>query len=163
MRMLQLRGWCLKLLRSVASCSLSLAIGVAVERGAIAAPAMELALPPRGTQMESGAEFARRISTLALGDRDAAIEQAVLDGNIPSWQRHLQPVRVPFLHGGTNRVITLFVAPDYLAVGSDDDWFHVPLQPLTAQRLADRLDCLLPTPRIVDAIHRSARIRLPPQ
>ena len=51
---------------------------------------------------------------------------------------------------------------DYLAIGSDDDCFLTPLTPLTAQAIADRLDCVLPTPKMVDDIYANATMKLTP-
>ena len=51
---------------------------------------------------------------------------------------------------------------DYLAVGSDDDFVRVPLTPQTAQKIADRLGCVLPTRKLVDAIDRNADIQVEP-
>jgi hypothetical protein len=57
---------------------------------------------------------------------------------------------------------TFFVAPDYLALGSDDDFFLTPLTPLTAQAIADGLNCFLPTPKMVDDIYANAAVKLTP-
>ena len=46
------------------------------------------------------------------------------------------------------------VLPDYLAVGSDGDYVHVPLDPVSAQLVADKLDAILPTARICHAIYK---------
>lgn len=55
-----------------------------------------------------------------------------------------------------------FVAPDYLAIGSDDDYFLAPISPGTAQGIADEIDCLLPTRRMVEAIYAAAPVKLKP-
>ena len=39
---------------------------------------------------------------------------------------------------------------------------NAPLIPGTARAIADRLDCTLPTPKMVDAIHRAAALKLAP-
>jgi hypothetical protein len=140
---------------------LSAAVGAATP-AAVTASSSELPLPPRTAQMESGTEFARRVSGLSLAEREVEIELAILKGNTPSRLRRLQPVRLPFPNGKTGPVITIFVTPDYLSVGSDEDWLWVPMSPVVAQRIADRLDCVLPTPRVVDAVHQAAKVKLPP-
>ncbi|MDR3377497.1 MAG: hypothetical protein P4M10_02340, partial [Verrucomicrobiae bacterium] len=63
---------------------------------------------------------------------------------------------------GVTNTATFFVAPDYLAIGSDENYFFAPVSPGTAQRLADRLDCLLPTRKMVDAIYAAAGVKLAP-
>jgi len=54
------------------------------------------------------------------------------------------------------------VLPDCLAVGSDTDSIRVCLTPQSAQKVADALECLLPTPRISDEIHRQADLKVQP-
>ena len=51
---------------------------------------------------------------------------------------------------------------DYLAIGSDDDYFLTPLSPYTAQAIADLLGCSLPTTKVVDDIYASATVKLTP-
>jgi len=62
--------------------------------------------------------------------------------------------------GGARR--ELQVLPDVLAVGSDADSVRICLTLQSAQRVADALGCLLPTPRISDEIHRQAALKVPP-
>jgi hypothetical protein len=121
-------------------------------------PVPALDLPPRPAEAPTGTAFARSIADLPLEEREARILQLVRAGNVPSFLRTLVPVNV---EGGTDRV-TFFVTPDYLAVGSDEDFFYSPLTPYTAQEIADRLDCILPTTKMVAEIHRSAAVKLTP-
>lgn len=58
---------------------------------------------------------------------------------------------------------TFWVTPDYLAVGSDQDYLLTPLTPRSAQVIADHLDCTLPTRKMVDAIHAAAEVQLAPR
>jgi hypothetical protein len=112
-----------------------------------------LDLPPRPGAAPGGKEFASSIEELPLERREGRILEAVLAGNVPAFLRTLVPVTAA---EGTDRA-TYFVTPDYLAIGSDGDYFLTPMTPYTAQRIADRLDCTLPTPRMVDAIYGQAR------
>src|SRR5690606_12832451 len=57
---------------------------------------------------------------------------------------------------------TYHVTPDYLAVGSDTDYFLTPMTPLLAQRLADRLGATLPTRKMVNQIWTNAAVKLSP-
>jgi hypothetical protein len=59
--------------------------------------------------------------------------------------------------------VTVCVAPDYLAVGSDDAFLFVPLTLSSALAVASRFGLVLPTTRIVDAIYQKAKVRLTPQ
>jgi hypothetical protein len=101
-----------------------------------------------------GDAFAVSLAGLDPAAREAAIVAEVKRGNVPdSWRRF---VAVPL------GAAVLQVAPDYLAVGTDGDAFLTPLSPAGAEQLADALDCVLPTPRMVDAIHHAAPLQLSP-
>jgi hypothetical protein len=120
--------------------------------------AQSLDLPPRQPSAPKGKAFALSIAALPLEEREAKILAQVKAGNVPPFLRKLVPVTVT---AGTVKA-SYFVAPDYLALGSDDDYFLTPLTPLTAQAIADSLDCVLPTPKMVDDIYTSATLKLSP-
>jgi hypothetical protein len=121
-----------------------------------------LSIPPRPSDAPGGSVFAHRIEALPLAERETLIEREVLRGNVPDFLRRLHPVAVPaVIDGITNRAV-IYVTPDYLAVGSEENCFLAPLTPQTAQRIADATGCLLPTRWMVDAIHSSAAIKLTP-
>jgi hypothetical protein len=58
---------------------------------------------------------------------------------------------------------TIFVTPDYLAIGSDVDFVRVPVNFHTAQRIAHDYGFALPTRKMVDEIYKNARVVLEPQ
>jgi hypothetical protein len=120
--------------------------------------AQSLDLPPCQPSAPKGKAFALSIADLPLEEREEKILAQVKAGNVPPFLRKLVPVAVS---AGTVKA-SYFVAPDYLAVGSDDDYFLTPLTPLTAQAIADSLDCVLPTPKMVDDIYASATVKLKP-
>ena len=55
-----------------------------------------------------------------------------------------------------------FVKSDYLAAGSDDDYFTLPMTPQSAQKIAEFFNASLPTPFIVDIIYKKAELKLEP-
>ena len=61
-------------------------------------------------------------------EREQAIRDEILNGNLPQFLRKLAPVQ---LHSGTpdgrRLTATIFVTPDYLAIGSDDDFLRIPM------------------------------------
>jgi len=116
--------------------------------------AWQVPLPPRPADAPAGREFARRMADLPLEAREERVVTEILRGNVPERWRTFGDVAVG--------EAVLHVAPDYLAVGSDADFVRWPLTPAAAQRMADALDCTLPTPRIVDVIHRAATAKLEP-
>jgi hypothetical protein len=119
-------------------------------------------LPPRPIDAASGSAFVESITSLTLAEREARIEAEVLRGNVPDFLRRLHPVVTRASVAGAIRTATFFVTPDYLAIGSNEDYFLTPMTPQTAQRIAGATGCLLPTRRMVDAIHSAAGVKLVP-
>jgi hypothetical protein len=124
--------------------------------------AQVLDLPPRPADAPGGAAIARDIRLLELDAREERVYTEIALGNVPSWLRKLERVEMTRQSGGREHRVTFWVTPDYVAVGSDTDWFLVPLSPQTAQRIADLVGASLPTPAMVDAVWASARVRLGP-
>lgn len=129
---------------------------------ALTAWAQVLDLPPRAPNALSGSEFARRVATLDLGERDREVYAQVMAGNVPDFLRRLCPVPARSVVEGRINSGTYYVTPDYLAVGSDDDYFLAPISPYTAQRIAEALHCTLPTPKMVNQIFFAAEVKLAP-
>ena len=124
--------------------------------------AQTLNLPPRGTSALDGKAFAEKTSALSFAEREQEIYSQVTAGNVPAFLRKFCPVTVTNVAAGITNVATFFVAPEYLAIGSDEDYFLTPMSPGTAQRIADQLGCVLPTRKMVDAICTVAEVRLAP-
>lgn len=84
-------------------------------------------------------------------------------GDFPRFMRHFQRVdtRIVTSDGRTVKA-HYYVAPDYLCVGTDEDFLRLPLTPRAAQRIADLLGCFLSTPTICDQVYRAARVKLEP-
>ncbi len=137
-----------------------LACGAALVAGW--AGAQTLPLPPRPADAPSGSALTARLSGLSLAEREKEIAAQVLAGNVPDFLRRFQPVTSILVTDGTTNTVVFYAAPDYLSLGSDADYFLMPISPATAQRLADRLDCVLPTPRMVDLIYAAATVKLAP-
>ena len=122
-----------------------------------------LNLPARPADAIGGAEFIRRTSGMSIVERDNAVVAEIERGNVPSFLNRLTPVTVNSKAvGGRDVTATVWVTPDYLAIGSDDDFFYVPLNYYSATLIAARLGCVLPTPRIVDAIYDQSVHHLKP-
>ena len=121
-----------------------------------------LPLPSRPVNALVGSALAKAVASLPLAEREARLETEILRGNVPGFLRRFCPVSVTNITEGKTNLLTFFAAPDYLAVGSDEDYFLTPLTPQTAQRIAHALGCSLPTRAMVDAIHASAEVRLEP-
>jgi hypothetical protein len=124
--------------------------------------AQNMNLPVRDTNAPDGNSFAQKISALNLTERESAIVHEILAGNVPAFLRKFVPVTVTNISDGKTNIATFFAAPDYLAVGSDENYFLTPVSPNTAQGIADKLGCVLPTRKMVDAIYASAEVKLAP-
>jgi hypothetical protein len=135
-------------------CVLGLAAGQALGQ--------TLPLPDRSPNALSGSQIAEQIAQLDLPSREERLFSEIMSGNVPQFLRKLCPVAIQSSADGKTNRATIFVTPDYLAIGSDADYFLLPLSPYTAQRIADALHCSLPTPRMVDAIYAAADVRLSP-
>jgi hypothetical protein len=127
-------------------------------------PELTHKIPPRALQAPSGSEFGKYISGMDPHQREHAILNAVLDGNIPAFLRNLVPVRLRGERtGGKPLEATIFVAPDYLAIGSNKDFLRIPMHLETAAAVVERLGFMLPTRKMVDAIYQQAMYHLEPQ
>lgn len=146
--------------------SLVLVLGLGIERAAAssASSGPVAPFPARAAGAPTGTAFAEEVAGLGDHARYAAAREQILSGNVPDFLREMVPVtltRPLALHSGPEQV-TVFVTPDYLSVGDDEDFLPVPLDFLTAAEVADALGLALPTTRIVDAVYEEASLRLAP-
>ena len=125
--------------------------------------AQTLPLPARATDAISSADFIRQIEPLTLADREQAIAGEILKGNVPASFTNLCAVNLTNVINGQTNIATIFVARNYLSIGTDAEHFLTPLTPATAQHIADELGCMLPTRKMVDVIYAAAQIKLAPQ
>jgi len=122
-----------------------------------------VSLPARSDTAAGGGELAETLNGLNLEAREEKVVHEILAGNVPaSWRRFL-PIRVSQSIDGKLCELILFVSPDYLAIGSDANSLRIPLSPAVAQSVADQLNCLLPTRKMVNSIYETATIQLAPQ
>ena len=111
-------------------------------------------IPERAEDAMGGRAFMESISHLPPGrQRDRAILDEILSGNIPDASRNLQEMVI----NRDGREIRMNAMSDYLAIGSNEDNIRVPMTPAVAQAIADRTGTSLPTDRLVDDIHNQSR------
>jgi len=125
-------------------------------------PAHELTLPARPHGAITGSELYKQVGSLKWDEREPMIEKEIMSGNIPGFLRKFVRINTSITDSGKTIKACYFVSPDYLSVGSNNDWARVPLTPMTAQRIADSLGCFLPTRKMVDDIYRNATVKLDP-
>ena len=130
--------------------------------GASSGYGKELPLPERRPDAITGGQFAEKVSFLSLEEREREIMEQILAGNIPDFLRQLSPIQASTVIGDGTVTAEYHVTPDYLAIGSDEDYFLCPMTPMSAQRLADSFSCCLPTRKMVDDIYSQARAKMEP-
>jgi len=136
------------------------------EPGHEAAQVLDLThkIPPRTRQALTGSQFAESVSNLDRRRREDAILGQVLAGNVPGFLRKLVPVKLSYEPPvGRTLGATIFVMPDYLAIGSDGNFLRIPMNLHTATAIADRFNFVLPTKKMVDAIYSRSSCRFTPQ
>ena len=121
-------------------------------------------IPRRRSSALGGTAFMEKIADLPREDREAAIVKEFLAGNVPSFLRRFKSVRVKGQGADCATHQAVFdVMPDYLAIGSDKDFVRVPMNPMSAQRIASAFACSLPTRKLVDEIDKHADVLLAPR
>ncbi len=120
-------------------------------------------IPERPAAAPAGSEFVHQVTGLNDDERETAIREQVLAGNIPGFLRHLQPVQFHGPVAGRMANVTVCVSPDYLAVGNDQNFFFAPMRLQTALIIARQFRFALPTRKMVDAIYAQAHMHLQPR
>jgi hypothetical protein len=126
-------------------------------------PVPPLSLPARPADAKPWSRLREEITSMPLEAREDAIFREVMSGNVPGFARRMTPVRASAQIGGTTRTATFLAASDYLAVGSETDFCRMPMTPILAQRIADRLGCTLPTRKMVADIWAAVQVKFAPQ
>jgi hypothetical protein len=121
-------------------------------------------IPPRPVGALGGQAFLTHIADMTGEARETAIAHEILRGNVPDFLRIFQNAIVKAKdNAGQEHTATYQVMPDYLAVGSNDDFVRLPMRPQTAQLIADAFGCTLPTRKMVNDIHQQAGVKLEPR
>jgi len=123
----------------------------------------QLTIPPRPSDAIGGSQFMASIESLSFEAREDRIFEEISKGNIPNFLRSMTKIESIFTDAnGTSYSVIYEVMPDYLAVGSDDDFCRVPMGPITAQKIADLFGASMPTSKLVDDIYVSSDVKLEP-
>lgn len=109
------------------------------------------------------ADLISSLDTMGLPDREKVLKRELFSGNIPVFLQSMSKIEVSIAaESGETIRAHYFVTPDYLSVGSNAEFFRIPLTPHTAQQIADKWGCFLPTRKMVDDIYRTATVKLDP-
>ncbi|MFI5142338.1 MAG: hypothetical protein ACHQII_08280, partial [Bacteroidia bacterium] len=124
-----------------------------------------LNLPTRLSTALSGSQFEATIasSTLSLTNRENMIYAQVSAGNVPNFYRTLTAVTSTATISSVTQSVTYYVAPDYLCIGCDTDYFLMPMSPMLATRIGNLTGTTLPTRKMVGDIWTAASVKLAPQ
>ncbi len=119
---------------------------------------------PQRTSNTSGNEFYHQAFSMKWKERDSFAVKEILAGNVPSFLKKFVAIHVSIVDSSSGKVINAvyYAAPDYLAVGIDNDWARINITPMAAQKIADSFSCFLPTRKMVDDIYKAAKIKLEP-
>ena len=123
----------------------------------------QLHIPSTTTQRITGTEFYKTVAAWKWKERDSFAVKEILAGNIPTFLQTFAAVNTEIKDsmGNIHRAV-FYVSPDYLSIGTNEDWARIPLTPMAAQKIADSFDCFLPTRKIVDLIYQKATVKLAP-
>ncbi len=122
-----------------------------------------LMIPPRPKDALTGSQFMQKIMDLTFVQRETEIYKQFSIGNLPEFMRTLTKIESIFIDTlGENHICIYEVMPDYLAIGSNEDFCRIPMGPITAQKLADLFGAVMPTSKLVDDIYSNALIKLEP-
>lgn len=122
------------------------------------------AFPDRDLNAKTGTEFVANLEGLSGFKREEAIIRELEQGNVPDMLRFV--LEVPFGYTtkkGEIKVAKIYSLPDYLAIGSNDDYVHMPMTPGAAQYIATKLGFVLPTRKIVNTIYEAATVKHAPK
>lgn len=115
-------------------------------------------IPARDPGAVTGSAFIQNNISLIGAVREQNILNEFLHGNVPDFLRNFSSITV----NSPVATISYLVMPDVLCIGSNEDYVRMPMNPLTAQAIANQYDCTLPTRKIVNDIWSQADNKLTP-
>ena len=127
----------------------------------------------------TGHEFIQKVQDMGFWDMEEQTVAQILVGNVPSALKKFRKITYtvtirhryqsftlegfpdgPVKNETHKYTVEMWVLPDYLAVGNDQDFVRMPMGPLAAQRVADSLYCSLPTTFLSDRIDEVSEGRI---
>jgi hypothetical protein len=117
--------------------------------------------PARAADAPTGSAFIASLGERKGVERENRIFEQIRAGNMPPSLLSFSTVRTSAAdRAGQRHEIEFYVTPDVLAIGTESDQVRIPTDPVTAQRIADRFECLLPTARMVEQLYQAAPTKL---
>ena len=121
-----------------------------------------LPLPPRPAGAMTGSQFYNLVTSATVGVREQYVVNEIASGNVPDFIRTLRPITVSATIGGTPHTATYYVTPDYMAIGSDADFFRMPMSAPLAQQIADTCGCTLTTRKMTNDVYTNCQVKVAP-
>jgi hypothetical protein len=122
-----------------------------------------ISVPARPLGALTGSAFYQQVIPLPRQEREDIALREILTGNVPGFLKKFSTIKVSITDSAGNTInAEYYVSPDYLSIGNDADFARIPLTPNTAQKIADMVDCFLPTRKMVNDIYRHATVKLEP-
>ena len=121
-----------------------------------------LNIPERNSNSLKGSGIIPLIKDFDIKSREDFIYSEIISGNIPDFIRNLK--EVIYYHNLDNEVIEIkfYVMIDYFSIGSNEDYFVIPMTPIIAQKLANNLELTFLTSKMVDIVWNQAPLKLQP-
>ncbi len=99
----------------------------------------------RSPSMVTGSEFLKTNTNSNYSTLEANAIEEILNGNLPSFLGTFCSVTVGD--------VMYLASPDYLCLGSNEDYIRMPLSGTGAQKVMNALNCSLPTVKMVNDIY----------
>ncbi len=127
--------------------------------------AQTLNLPVRSKTALNGTQFEATISSasLSLTNRENMIYAQIVAGNVPNFYRKLDSVVSTGTTNGVKQKVTYYVAPDYVTIGIDSDYYLCPMSPMLATKIGNLTGTTLCTRKMVGDVWTAAQVKLQPQ
>jgi hypothetical protein len=114
-------------------------------------------------EQKSASQLIDEFKGLTNVKREEFVISKIIDGHVPSKMRNYVEIQTTFFDSTKlERQLLFYVTSDYLSIGTDEDNLRFPLTPIGAQIIADEIDCIFPTTKIVNLIWENGN-KIPPQ
>lgn len=112
-----------------------------------------------------GSDFIKKILTAGPGGKpldtdryERALVEAIDAGGLAPFVTRYVPLTISKSLGGVAHELTIGVAPNFAAIGTDADYFLFPATPWTYQYLADKVGAILPSRKLTRDVFNAARL-----
>lgn len=102
----------------------------------------------RGTGLKAW-DYVESIDDMQFWDFEQKTQKALLDGDVPDSLRFFKKISYERL----GHVVEFWALPDYLAIGTNDDFVRMPMGIISSKAVAAEMGCTLPTTFLVDRIN----------